>query len=856
MTSALPEGSSGAAPDDPMGMPVLAGAPAVQPQVLPCGGWLPIVVELSEPVRDVPTRGAAVLRVMALWEGQPLGHRAIPAVLDPYPGPLLAETLVHAFAHQLLHHRVGQLLAPPRAGTAVPPVGTVVICTRNRPASLERCLESLAGLEPREGLEVLVVDNGDGDDEVKTQVERRGFRWVHEPVPGLNRARNRGLLEATGDVVVFADDDVVVFPSWAGTLLDCFDDPLVGAAAGLVLPAVLDSEHQRVLETHFGFSRGHHRRVLDGATDSPLSAGALGAGASMAFRRALMLDLGGFPEALDGGMPTKSGGDTYGLYRVLRAGHRGVYEPRALSLHWHRDGEDELVRTVKGYSTGTYSFLLEALIQDRDWLALPAMAAWTRSWVIGRLVSAALRRRTAPPLSLAVADVIGGLQAPGALLRAHRKVRERGQLALPPGTAGGGPVRKVRPPVEPISVREFPATVSVVIPSRGRRESVLGLVRALDRQESAPSEVVVVVDGDVDGTAAALAALRVSTPVRTVVHEVNQGAAVARNSGAAAATGDVLLFLDDDVLPQDHSLTVAHLAAHRSRPSEVAVAGPCVPAPVHDERPMTLSVRNWWVDHVSRLTTAETLTFTDLNTGNFSMGRPAFAATGGFHRMPRREDWEFSYRVQRSGIDIVAAPSAAIVHPTDHDVRNMLRDRMGEGAGDFVFAETHPEVAHLLPLWSWFWRGRKMQALLSGIFLAPEVGVRALEPLTVAVAAMNQAGARRALARHLDKAYGIAYFTGVAQAATSEAYFLETLSRSPAWPSSTVPAAVPYGLDTGAWNAPDPATVTLDVTVRGRRLATVPSRLGGFPWSAETFGRRLATLPRESMGGHVTGAAS
>ncbi len=832
----------------------VVAAPGGHPR--PPGAWLPVVAELTERIPDVETRGAAVLRVMALWDGQPLGYVALPALLDPYPGEVLGETLARSFAHRLLHHRVGRLTTPPRSLVTVPPTGTLVICTRDRPASLERCLKSLTALEAREGLDVLVVDNG-SDDTVRHLVERRGFRWVHEPVPGLNRARNRALLEATGDVVVFADDDVSVFPNWASRLLECFDDPLVGAAAGLVLPAVLDSEHQRTLEAHFGFSRGLERRVLDGVADPPLRAGALGAGASMAFRRALMLDLGGFPEVLDGGMPTRSGGDTYGLYRVLRAGYRGVYEPRALSLHWHRDGREELVRTVKGYSTGTYSFLLQALIRDRDWSAGPAIAHWTGQWVLRRFVAATLGRRSAPPLSLATADLLGALKAPAALRRANGEVRRRGELLLPRGHANDALVRRVRPSAAPVAVREFPVSVSVVIPTHGRREHVVALVRALDGQSLVPKEVVVVVDGDVDGTAAALSAMRSATPVHVEVHDANQGAAIARNSGARAATGDVLLFLDDDVSPHDDSLIEAHLNVHRSRDAGVAVAGSCAPAPAHDERPLTLAARNWWVDHVGRLNTAGKLAFTDLNTGNFSIGRSAFETSGGLRRMPRREDWEFGYRVQRSGTDIVAAPSAVVVHPTDHDVRNMLRDRMDEGAGDYLFAEMHPEIAHVLPLWTWLTLDRRMKALVSGLFLAPEAGVRALQPLTTTVVALNRASARRTLARHAIKVFGMAYFTGIARAAGSEARFLDTLSRSPAWRAGDASPGEPYELDADVWDAPDPRAVALELTVQGRPLVTVPNRIGGFPWSAEAFGRRLAALPPDVLSGeHVTGAGT
>jgi hypothetical protein len=282
-----------------------------------------------------------------------------------------------------------------------------------------------------------------------------------------------------------------------------------------------------------------------------------------------------------------------------------------------------------------------------------------------------------------------------------------------------------------------------------------------------------------------------------------------------------------------------------------------VPAEVQDERPLTLATRNWWVDHVRRLTTTGALTFTDLNTGNFSIERHAFASSGGFRRMPRREDWEFSYRIQRSGIDIVAAPSAAIEHPTDHDVRNMLRDRMDEGAGDYVFAEMHPEAAHVLPLWNWVTLGNRMKTVLSGIFLCPEVGVRTLQPMTAAVVALNRVSARRTLARHASKAFGVAYFTGVARSAGTEARFLETLSRSPAWGLSGDSPVQQYELSVTSWDAPDPEAVTLDLTWQGQRLAAVPSRMGGFPWSAEAFGHRLAALPPHVLSGErFVGAGS
>src|SRR5207253_5026154 len=103
---------------------------------------------------------------------------------------------------------------------------------------------------------------------------------------------------------------------------------------------------------------------------------------------------------------------------------------------------------------------------------------------------------------------------------------------------------------------------SVVIPTYRRRERVLRHVAALSQQTWEDFEVVVVDDGSGDGTAEALRALETPFPL-TVVAQQNQGAAQARNAGAAAAGGELLLFLDDD-MEADPGLLAEHERSHRA----------------------------------------------------------------------------------------------------------------------------------------------------------------------------------------------------------------------------------------------------------------------------------------------------
>lgn len=737
------------------------------------GRWLPIVVDLAHPVAEVTTCGAVALHVTALWRGQPLGTLVIPVDgrADEYPAARLAAAVHGAFADA-----AAAADADESSGRPVAPAvhsGSVVVCTRNRFASLQRCLTSLVELEAVAAdrvIEVVVVDNGDGDGATRRMVEGLGFRWVHEPLPGLDRARNRGLLEARGDVVLYTDDDVVVSPTWADELLRCFDDPLVGVATGLVLPAVLDSPYQRTFEEHAGFSRGMHRRELDGARQQPTKAGALGAGASMAFRRSLMRALGGFPEALDAGMPTKTGGDTYGIYRVLRAGYAGVYQPRALAFHWHRDGPDELVKTLTGYSTGTYSFLGYAALRDGDLQAVRAMAAWTRVWLGRRLLGALARRADAPPLQLAWAEVVGAAATPRALRAALRLVHERGELRV---GSEAGPAERPPPVAGPVGDPDGRPSLTVVVDARGLRDSA-ALLSALGHQAAWPEQVVIVVDGP-GAVAGAPAGIDVD------IVRVPQGSttAVALNAAAGAAWADVLLFLDGDIALLADDLLVAHLHEHAERTQPVAVVGPRLPAPV-PETAYALTVRNSWVEQATRLRAGEVRP-QDVVTSNLSLPRAGFLAAGGWRDLPGREAWELGCRLREHGVSLVAAPSGALVARAEVDLAAAL-DRLEEtGRTDVLLAQEHPGLVQHLPLGEWREFGPRRKALVRAVFRCPGMStwLSVLRPALVwQVSRVEGVVGREMAHRCRSFAEFVAYWSGVRHAMSS----LDQLSDSLAAP--------------------------------------------------------------------------
>lgn len=103
---------------------------------------------------------------------------------------------------------------------------TVILCTRNRAASLARTLESAAGMAPvTEAWEMLVVDNGSTDETaavIASFAGRLPVRRVVQPLAGLSNARNAGLAEARGDYMLWTDDDVLIDAGWLAAYIAAF----------------------------------------------------------------------------------------------------------------------------------------------------------------------------------------------------------------------------------------------------------------------------------------------------------------------------------------------------------------------------------------------------------------------------------------------------------------------------------------------------------------------------------------------------------------------------------------------------------------------------------------------------------
>lgn len=367
-------------------------------------------------------------RLFALvsWHGRPMGHGTFPLRGGALDGELLRDGVERVAGHSITLRQLEEWLAWEDRVQASPPSATIAVCTRDRLDDLERCLLALDTL-PDDGQEVLVVDSASRDGAaVRAVAERhRGVHYVREERPGLDIARNRAMRDASGEIVVFCDDDAVVDTNWLRAMSGNFGDPRTLCVTGLILPQELETPAQEWFENTNSFSRGYSRVVHDGVDHDPFFVSRVGAGASMALRRSVLDILGPFDEALDAGTPTRSGGDHDYFTRILAGGYRIVYDPAALSWHRHRRDWSELRSAIQGYGTGVWAYLTRQLLQG-EWRASYVAFAWLR-WQLDGVFRGMLGLPTHLPIDLAVSEIRGCFAGPFAYLVARRASRAPGR---------------------------------------------------------------------------------------------------------------------------------------------------------------------------------------------------------------------------------------------------------------------------------------------------------------------------------------------------------------------------------------------------------------------------------------------
>jgi glycosyltransferase involved in cell wall biosynthesis len=236
-------------------------------------------------------------------------------------------------------------------------------------------------------------------------------------------------------------------------------------------------------------------------------------------------------------------------------------------------------------------------------------------------------------------------------------------------------------------------SASVVIPSYNNGHLLsMGLPALV--QQTVPAgefEVLVVDDGSTDDTQDRFISLSLPESFR-YIRQSNQGAAVARNRGAADARGDILVFLDSDVVP-DPTLLEEHLTSHRVHDHVLTVGKTrALPAQHFDLFYQVLGEDVFAFDQGDE---EKQVTFQEVLSRNFSLPRESFFEVGGFDQeFPRSgfEDIEFAYRATQLGFDVVYNPRAAGDHHHTGTLSDVSRWMYNYQASAALLMKKHPEI--------------------------------------------------------------------------------------------------------------------------------------------------------------------
>jgi len=234
------------------------------------------------------------------------------------------------------------------------------------------------------------------------------------------------------------------------------------------------------------------------------------------------------------------------------------------------------------------------------------------------------------------------------------------------------------------------------MPTRGRR-SRLPTVLAPLLDDPLIGEVVVVVDGSSDGSAEWLREQAVDQPrLVPLVRERCGGAQVARADGVARATGDVVLFLDDDVVA-DPGLAAGHQARHGPGGGKVVVGFMPVVLPEH-RRPGQFATYLYADEYLKRCADYAADPEQILRTlwwGNVSMRRAdaitvglVSAGFGDFYH----EDQDFGLRCLAAGLQGVFDRTLRAEHLHARSIDAFIRDARSQGAGRVVLHRRHPDL--------------------------------------------------------------------------------------------------------------------------------------------------------------------
>jgi glycosyltransferase involved in cell wall biosynthesis len=241
---------------------------------------------------------------------------------------------------------------------------SVIVCSLNGAAGVDRCLRALGAQTVRPSLELVIVDDGSTDSTSDVAREHGTTVIRHDTCRGLSAARNSGIRAASAPIVAFLDDDCEPDSDWAARIIASFHGDILALGGALAIP-----RKTGLMISYLGRHNPLDPQELDLAKSgnltyrlwlylkrqwqSPQRQGRREvfsfAGGNMSVRRSALLRVGGFDERI------RFGGDDDDLFRRLARAFPGtplVFDPDVRVVHHFVPSLRDTLRRSRAYGRG------------------------------------------------------------------------------------------------------------------------------------------------------------------------------------------------------------------------------------------------------------------------------------------------------------------------------------------------------------------------------------------------------------------------------------------------------------------------------------------------------------------------
>lgn len=233
-------------------------------------------------------------------------------------------------------------------------------------------------------------------------------------------------------------------------------------------------------------------------------------------------------------------------------------------------------------------------------------------------------------------------------------------------------------------------SASVIIPTYNGANKILNCLRALEQQSYDAFEVIVVIDGSTDNTSEVLNNTEFNLQSLKIHSRKNGGRSVARNSGVAIASGEFIIFMDDDMRATTQ-LVKQHLEFHKRHEHKILVG-----VPMEEEAKMTSDFQKFkahlskkWMGALGNATVKLEHIF--LTSANCSMPKVIFEKLNGFdENLTDAEDYDLAAKAKEQNIDVYFEPKAIAWHDDFISCRSYIK-RLRE------YHKAHQKLNELYP---------------------------------------------------------------------------------------------------------------------------------------------------------------